>query len=453
VSTAPHLDDALLEDEPGSLSFPWTRPVEAWLEGLNRNETPEPEDCRILFVVDNDFGEFTLVMYFILGQKCFRNARILLSPRLYKRNSGTPDRRLAMWTSEQDLAENIATWRPRVVVFASAYLFPIHDLLSSEAVGRLCDLCRRVNAVVVTADPLLGLLSQWSTRGLERLISIDIPPNADQMLLDAKRIADAKLHRVFSETEKILRAAPHLYPSYTEVEGLDPATSDIRNICFFNEALLLPPHIQNGPTVSAGPPAGDGSSHWMFTISEADVFTQSVFMGRDAFIRNVADLLTQTAQLGRHALLLAPTEILQLVARVLVSRERIHLLPFCSFIRAMSLLLSAEYSFYWNVVSHSILMQLWNGKPVVLFNRGHLARAAPALYERVIAWYYQGWEPSYLNHTAPLSLSALENATAPYVKNRDNIMARFRRAPSPAGVFHSLLDHAGRPERERSGLQ
>lgn len=412
---------------------PRVRAIESWLESLC---TPRGLDLveprRVLFILDNDFGELTTVMYLILGQECFRNARILLSPRLYQNNQDVLPGRVGVWTSERDLAEAIEAFQPAVVVLASGYLLPVHNLLTADAIERLCALARRHNAVVVTADPFLGLLTQWSGR-LQQLISIDIPENADESLRSVKRSADRMLHNKLSEVEGALRDVPHLYPSHTDMDGVETFPTDSRNVSFFNDALLLPPHL-NAMGLAGAP-------HWMFVISEADYSTQFMFLGNAGFARVVAHLLAQTARLGRHAIVVGPAELLDLVKLELPTDERIHLVRYCSFRRFMSLLLSAEYSFYWNVVSHSILMQLWNGRRVILFNRGHLARAVPPIYERVIAWYYQRWEPPYLDHNADLSLAALEHVAA-HAERRDQITERFRRAPSPAAVLASLLELA-----------
>ncbi|MFL6247112.1 MAG: hypothetical protein ACJ74H_13860 [Thermoanaerobaculia bacterium] len=409
--------------------FPATRAIEDWLEGLCTPAAGDDQRAPVLFILDNDYGELTTVLYLILGQECFRHARILLSPRLYQNNGDVLPGRIGLWTSERDLADSIDALKPGVVIFASAYLMPVHNLLTAEAIERLCALARRHNAVVVTADPFLGLLTQWSGR-LQQLISIDIPENAGEHLRAVKQSADRMLHNKLSEVEGVLRDLPHLYPSYTDMDCVETFASDSRNVSFFNDTLLLPPHV--APTGPASTP------HWMFVISEADYSTQYMSLGNARFARVVANLLAQTARLGRHAIFVGPAELLDLVTPELPADERIHLVRFCSFRRLMSLLLSAEYSFYWNVVSHSILMQLWNGRPVILFNRGHLARAVRPIYERVIAWYYQGCEPPYLDDHAELSLPALEHAVAAHAERRSQITERFRRAPSPAAVLASL---------------
>ncbi len=426
------------ESEPTLPNFPQARRLEAWLDRLAETQSPASTsqlpaaNDRIFFILDNDFGELTLVLYLVLGQACFGNARVLLSPRLYEKNKDALPDRTRLWTSEADLAEQIRTFQPKVVVFAAGYLLPVHDLLAPDAIGRLIEQAWQQGAAVVTTDPFLGLLSAQPEAGPGQLISIDIPENAPDALKAMKKSADAALHVGLAGAEAALRNVPHLYPSYTDMEGLSENAADSRNLTFFNDALLMP---SNGD-VNASPEQGE--PHWMFTISEADFMTQTMFLGSRAFAEVVAGLLRQATVLGRHAILLGPDELLDLVRLSVGVNERIHLLKFCAFRSAMSLLLSAEYSFYWNVVSHSILMQLWNGLPVILFDRGHLARAAPTMYQRVIAWYYQGWEPPYLDHRATLRLALLEETVAHHARCRAEIMARFRRAPEPAALFESL---------------
>jgi hypothetical protein len=432
--------DRISDDGLASVHFPAASAVERWLESLCMAGDSERQirgrgDAPLLFVLDNDFGELTTVMYLVMGQECLRNARILLSDRLHQNNHDVLPGRTGVWRSEQDLAGEIEALRPALVVFASGYLLPVHNLLTAEAMQRLCVLARRHHSVVMTADPFLGLLSPWSGR-MERLISIDIPKDADERLRAVKRSADAMLHTRLSDAERVLRDVPHLYPSYTDMRAVDRFGTDGRNRSFFNDALLLPGDVKSAVTSEGEAP------HWMFVISEADYATQVMFRSAAEFARIVAVLLEQTARLGRHAIFAGPAELLNLVSSTLAPAERIHLLRYCSFRRFMSLLLSAEYTFYWNVVSHSILMQLWNGRPVILFDRGHLARAVRPIYDRVIAWYYQSWEPPYLDDRAVLSLSAVEDALSAHADRRQEIAARFRRAPSPDALLASLLDGA-----------
>lgn len=416
--------------------------VEDWFEQLAFLRSPA--DCgpeaesapkrRVLFILDNDFGELTTVLYLVLGQPGFRHSTVLLSSHLFSKNRDALPGRLKRWRTEADLLQAIEAEKPHAVVLASGYLMPVHELLSSDAVARVCRRARDQGATVVTADPFLGLLSQPPEGGLPSLISIAIPEGASKELVAVKKLGDERLHTCLGAAEEVLREAPHLYPAFTRMDSMTAADSDRRNLSFFNDALLLPAEI-NSTFASEDVP------HWMFLISQVDYQTQCMFMGAMAFARRVARLLTEAARLGRRAIFLGPGELLELVHAELPSgeeRERIHLLKFCAFRRAMAWLLTAEYCFYWNVVSHTILMQLWNGRPVVLLDRGHLARAIPTIYERVMAWYYQGWEPPYLDPEKPLTLDALEAAVAPHRERRDDLMARYRDAPSPSQLLETL---------------
>jgi hypothetical protein len=417
----------------GNVSSPRIDAVERWLERLAESLKMEDGDGAgraVLFILDNDFGELTTVLYLVLGQDCFRAARVLVPPHLFEKNQNALPGRMGLWTSERDLIEAIENLRPGVIVLASGYLFPVHGLLNVEALGRVLEAGRRERAVLVTADPFLGLISEWASQGLEQLISIDIPKTADPRLVAAKRGADALLHRELAAVEKLLRPLPHLYPSHPDLEHLTPAVTDGRNLGFFNEAMLVPPELAE---------RAEGTPHWMFVLSLVDFQTQVMFHGPVRFAALVARLLTQTTELGRQAVLLGPEPLCELLKPMLPKTEQLQLLSFCSFRRVMSLLLTAEHCFYWNVVSHTLLMQLANGRPAILFDRGHLVRAVPALYPRVIAWYYQGWPPPYLDPEAELSLAAVAEAMSSHALCPDELLARYRRAPSPSELLCSLL--------------
>ena len=107
--------------------------------------------------------------------------------------------------------------------------------------------------------------------------------------------------------------------------------------------------------------------------------------------------------------------------------------------------LSAEQAFYWNVVSHSLLIRLYNQLPIVQFDHGHLIRTAPAIYDRIVRWYYQGWAPPLRNHREPLTPATVENWTAGYRPHAARLVERYRRAPSPEQMIADLMSRAPTP--------
>lgn len=417
--------------------------MKVWLHGLTKIGKPASDNQvghspKVLFLLDNDYGELTTILYLILGQDCFWESKILLTPRLHEHNQNILPGRIEKWSNEQELLQFIDAYQPDVLVLAAGYLLPVHNLLTSEALERVCRFASEKQIKIVTADPFLGLISQWSPAGLQHIISIDIPVDASNQLAAIKRIADAKLHKELAAANAVLRDYPHLYPTYTDMIGINTESSDSKNRSFFNKQLLIPDVLQLNHS--------EAQPHWVFIISEVDFQTQSMHLGTARFVSIVSNLLLQGTHLGRKMIFLGPSILIELLrSRKAINNENIHLFNFGAFERVMALLLTAEYSFYWNVVSHTILIQLWNGKPVVLFDKGHLARAIPSMYDRIIAWYYQGWEPQYFDHNETLSLATLAEFKNQYCKRRLELMKSYQRAPSPETLLNSLIDPEKNP--------
>jgi hypothetical protein len=121
--------------------------------------------------------------------------------------------------------------------------------------------------------------------------------------------------------------------------------------------------------------------------------------------------------------------------------EGLTLLTFCPFNRFCALQLSAEYVFYWNALSHSMFLRLFNAQPVFLFDRGHLVRNVTPLYERIVQWYYQGREPIYLEPDLALSSADLAVLAERYRDAARGIVADLRRSPSPDAMATQIASH------------
>jgi hypothetical protein len=76
----------------------------------------------------------------------------------------------------------------------------------------------------------------------------------------------------------------------------------------------------------------------------------------------------------------------------------------------------------------------------------------PAIYPRVIAWYYQGGAPPYLDQEAELSLAALAELKDTHPVAQDELLERLRRAPAPSELLRSWLSPGGGTLGERAQL-
>jgi hypothetical protein len=323
------------------------------------------------------------------------------------------------------------------VFLCSGYLFGEHFNMAPEELARLVERLRERGCRVVTADPFLGLLSQHGPRAL---IRIDTPTHHPQFtteqLREATRPVEERLWASYSHAERILRDTYHLYPSYCDLAGGGAAPTDARNVAFFNDRLVRPaPSRQQAVT----------RRHWLFILTSADCDLQMLFEGAAGFADIVARKLVEALAAERHPILIAPPAFLEELMPRLPTAEGIDILPYRPFPQFLSLLLSAEQVFYWNAVSHSLLIRLFNQLPIVLFDRGHLMRNAPAIYDRIVAWYYQGWTPAVRDHRGPLTAETVAGWAAEYRPQAARLVERYRRAPSPEALVAELLRRAPTP--------
>lgn len=408
--------------------------------------TPSPAAApRLLFVLDNDYGELTTLMYLMLGQRLQRDSTLLLPPRLYAHNADIVAGRTHCYHSLDDVMNVVERERPDIAFLCSGYLFCAHEIFALETLEHLVARLRDRNIRVVTTDPFLGMLSREDPRTLVRIdVPEGHPAGSEDENSGRKRADEEKMWAYFSESERILADTYHLYPAYCGPPAPSAADSDHRNRSFFNAALL---RAAACPLPGDSPGAGPAVlPHWMFILSRADYDTQVLFEGSELrFADVVAAKLGETVAAGRHPILVGPKEFIQILSVRLPTGDGIDLLSYCPFHEFVALLLSAEHAFYWNVVSHSLLIRLFNRLPIVLFDRGHLVRTAKPLFDRVVRWYYQGSEPAFRDHREPLTAETVAAWTEPYRNQAAVLSERYRRAPTPDELLRDLMAGGVRP--------
>jgi Flp pilus assembly protein TadD len=401
--------------------------AERWLEQLSVVPAEVTAGPRLLFVLDNDFGELATVKFFILGQDLAARATLLLPERLYVHNVDAIPGRTFQYGSVEDILQAVDREQPEVVLLCSGYLLCPHLEFTPDSLARLIDRLRERGCRVVTADPFLGMLSKQDPQTLIRfdlarehgtkLAAVaGLSVEAVEDIARSARAAEERAWASFAQSEKILRNTYHLYPSYCDVAEDDRAQTDARNVAFFNDRLVRP---------VPSTPVGVGTPHWLFIL---------------------ASKLVETLAAGRHPILIGPRAFIGKLVTRMPTAEGIDILSQCPFTQFYSLLLSAEHAFYWNIVSHSLLMRFYNQLPIVQFDRGHLIRSAPAIYDRIVGWYYQGWEPTLRDHREPLTLERVEGWAEDYRRQAGRLVARYRRAPSPDQMIADIMGRAQTPE-------
>jgi tetratricopeptide (TPR) repeat protein len=420
--------------------------VERWLEELSVVPDEVPTGPRLLFVLDTDFGELATVKFFILGQELAGRSTLLLPEKLYRHNVDAIPGRTQRYASADDILAAVDREQSDIVLLCAGYLLCPHLEFTAGDLARLIDGLRERGCRIVTADPFLGQMSRQDPRTVIRFeitgehvrrmaAAAGFPGVADDMI-KSRRDAEERTWISFTRSERILRNTYHLYPSYCDLAG-DVGETDARNLAFFNDRLLRPARSPDGST-----------PHWLFILGTADCEIQAVVEGETAFVDIVAKKLLETRAAGRHPVLIGPRAFVEQLMARMPTAVGIDILSQCPFTQFYALLLSAEHTFYWNIVSHSLLIRLYNQLPIVQFDHGHLIRTAPAIYDRIVGWYYQGWAPPVRNHHEPLTLATVEGWAAEYRPHAGRLVARYRRAPSPEQMIGELMDKAPSPGLE-----
>ncbi len=125
-------------------------------------------------------------------------------------------------------------------------------------------------------------------------------------------------------------------------------------------------------------------------------------------------------------------------------------MSFCGHSLFMDLLLEAEYAFYWNLVSNSLLIRMVNRKPVFFFGHGHLANAMPRLLEFAMAAYFPGAQLALLDQADALSAGDLAKRASAQDHTLARAIENLYRSPSPAELVEYMVRESQKPHKGKA---
>ncbi len=391
------------------------------------------KNARLLFILDNDFGELTTVMYLLKGQSLFDRSTVLLPERIYVPNKDRLQLPAEQYNNLADILAACDRENPDIVFLCAGYLFSTHGTLTLDALEKLVTVLKERGCAVVTCDPFMGMIGEPDFAEVVD-IPVPIPDKGDDVwLLELlKQSEQQRLVHNLTASYEILKDLPHLYPVPTAAPGTPTNLDGIDTRSFYNPCLLEA--TSNEKT--------DEQPYWFFVLALCDYEHQIINMGHEHFLAALMQRFEDAARFNRRVIFIAPKErLLQDCVEnncSMPSADNVELLSFCDYDQFTSLLLGAEFAFYWNAVSHSILLRLLNAKPVFLFSKGHLARGVKTIYPRIIDCYYQGREPIYLDPLAPLELPELLQLSKKYCEQSRQISKDLQTSPTPDELIDAL---------------
>ncbi len=373
---------------------------------------------RVLFVVSDDHGELSNAVWLLLGRRF--EAELLLTPRLLALNPDVLPAPAQSYTSAQEVIDATQRLRPDAVFLLSGYLYAANGIFAIDGMHELTQALRALNTRIVTSDPFLGLLSNVTS-------AIATSDSNQQQLLQKLSAAGSALKHEW-----------HLYPVMPE------SPTPVRRVAFFNPRMLVPESdraaLRNGLAIHM--PLDLQRPRWLYVLASEDYAVQTALHGRAAFHALLVQRLEDAHRHGRQPVLIAPQACADAVRGASNGIPGALLLSFCSHGMFLGLLLEAEYAFYWNVFANSVPSRLVNRLPVFFFDRGHMARAIPALLELGLRSYYPGVQLPLLDIGQVIDPEALLPNAQREIASLTTAVRHLRAGATPDDMLETVLAEA-----------
>ncbi len=400
-----------------------------------------------MFLLNNDYGELGLTMYFLQGRELVDMSTVLLPPRLFASNRDTLPCATQQYESIEDVIHRVDEVQPDIFFLFSGYILPNHELLSLDAMAGLVELLFERNIKVVTSDPFFGIFSRMGPANINgpeslRLFETDLIPGYTWEYRINATLGNLHILEQFAIASHILKDTVHLYYCCPDPQD-EPFEGSEHNAWFFNPSLIS--GEKDGSTDPGTTPLhanGAGAPerpHWLFILGSVDYELQTQLFSEAEFLDILERQVHETLGQGRRCIFIAPNECVQkLRGRIPVSARK-DLLNFCAYEKFTSLLLDAEYVFYWNLASYSTFLRVINRSPMFMFDGGHLVRHVKPMAARMGHAYYQNWTPPFLDPYEPLDNNVLAELAREYREDTHRIVRNLEALPLPEQVIDDLL--------------
>jgi hypothetical protein len=375
---------------------------------------------KLMFILTAAFGELFNAMYMVTG--CGFHTAFAMREPWYSLNHDTLPGASYRFDNLAELLTAIDQEQPDLVCLFSGYLYASDNLIDFDELDHLIRHLKNRGIRSVTSDPFLGLIS--------RLPPLDLETPIGQIIgLPIRMIGEAMLGSKFSyflRARVVLKDVPHVYI-------VDPNEHGITALPFYN------PNIRR-PAASCGPGTSvPAMPYWLFVLGSSDYNPQVKRDGANCVHALVARKLTDTMNEGRRAVLMAPEACIAALEKDPALGE-CSLVRNCNYDRYMEILLCAEYTFYWNIFSASIIARLLNRLPTFFFATGHIAEENRQMFEKGMDQYYRNAHPAHLQPGDRLSAAALSVSALAQMKQLfDPFLENVRHLPTPQRLVHDLL--------------
>jgi len=384
---------------------------------------------RFMVVVSGDYGELGAALYFLRGLPPEPRPVLALPPSLLGAADDTPGVDVQSFANIRALTALVRQARPDVVMLASGYLLAISSVFTFLDAVRFLRFLRGRGANVITTDPFLGAVR--GPRDLDFRTLAERRGERRSLLVTLGRrgfyaAVAAVMYLHLSAVARLLRSAWHVYPVPSHRVRPRPG---VRSLCYCYAVAV--------PAAPAGASGRGTRPVWLFVLSMVDYRMHAADRGA-AFVEDVARRLGEAVALGRDVEVIGPEAFIEALQPLVAGQPRIAARSDASHARYMASLVGAEYAFFWNYYSFSVLHRVLAGLPVFFFDAGHLIHILPSIEAEGIRVFYDGWRPPLLAVGAALDEAQLAELASETAGRFARIAEGLRRCPSPGELLRTV---------------
>jgi hypothetical protein len=379
---------------------------------------------KVMFVLSHDHGSLAEAMYFLADQDFAGQAIISVPPRLSGVHTGDIGVTLTPYANCDDLIKTFDTQKPDILFLVTGYLLVLQEFLSADELKKLIEHAESSGCKVVTTDPMAGMMANSVIYGADGTPAID--PNkgySDHILTVLGYLLEPYEH---------LRKLPHIYPWTCPQDG----SGNHENIGYYNPR---PPR-----DVNSIEPVKDclgltfTGPFWLFSMGPEDFTDQCREHGFEQLLTYSVENISWALKAGKPVVLVGPEEFVTPLQNLFSESPNFFSTTYIAFGDYSELNLSAEYVFYWNVLSASALIRIFHGLPTFHFSIGHIGISLYPAYEEVTRLVFKDCQPIILDQSKPFSDDQIQVLDTLARTNATKILTNLETIPSPENVIQNL---------------
>ena len=393
----------------------------------------DANEKNYLFILSNDFGEIGVALYFILGQSFVHRSTLLIPEKRFKKLQISGSFKVASYNSLDDIISEIDNTNPAVVFLFSGYLF--QQVLPLSSFKKLINYIEANNGLIATTDPLLGLIMRLEVSMVDVDLFFKKSPFALMRLWH--KLKTYFVIKKLAPYARLLKNATHVYPH--PIVNLQ-LPNYLKTASFFNEKILT--HSVDNHCIEENDGANRAmistKKKWFFVISDIDLTIQSSLHGYNLFVELLSTKLNEAISLNIFPVLIAPSKLIKAISSKF-DNEKLLLYSDCPYDKFSKLLVEAEYAFYWNMYSASIITRILHKKSIFFFDKGHVSRILKPFGNLALDCIYGGMNPIFLEIDQKLEINMLIEASKKSQAFASHVFNHWHGSPNPENALISII--------------